>query len=488
MLMSALGWPGGAAVAGLPDAPAFTARPLWGGLFVPGGTTEIRIALRSETGGGAQVSIHSGTFSLTAEVEVPAERTRTLALPLRPAPDGRVTLSARWPDGTSVRASLTLRPVPARAPLMASSRPDRSDLGPTTAIFDTADLPRTTDGYGPIGALRLSPGDLASLDPAQTQALALYLGECRPLHLFEAVERDRDRIRAASGCGGRGVTADPDQVGSPRDAPSVDWPDAALQIGRVWPLRDGQDSERGRAGLLLLPYAMLLTGLLLMRRPGSWVLAVPGAATVLVWLTLPQVLGPARSLTWVESESGDPVARFVTLIQTRGQGRTPEPIRLSAGAAIPTALDEGPMQLHLTEAGTTLPGSGPLFQRRRYLLRGVARAPLDLGLRVTERGYAIRKPGDVTPTGVWLLDRGCAWPVRGLPIGEAHWDAPTGTPPNPRRPGDPVPFCPAPPSFSPPAGSTPALLVNLTPDLWPALVASAPGPAWLVIRPAARAP
>ena len=151
-------------------------------------------------------------------------------------------------------------------------------------------------------------------------------------------------------------------------------------------------------------------------------------------------------------------------------------------------MDEGPVQVHLTEAGATLPGSGPLFQHRRYLLRGVAPAPLDLELSVTEGGYAIGNPGGVTPTGVWLLDRGCAWPLGTLPVGQSHWDAPPGTPPDPRHPSDPAPSCPAPPPFSPPAGPTPALLVDLTPDLWPAPVASAPGPAWLLIRPTARAP
>ena len=331
MLVSALGWPGGGAAADAPDAPAFTARPLWAGLFVPGGTTELRITLRSETGGGAQVSIHSGSFDLTAEVEVPAGRTRTLDLPLRPALDGRVTLTARWPDGTPAGELLTLRLVATRAPLTASSRPDRSDVGPTSTIFESADLPRTAEGYGPIGTLRLSPGDLASLDPLQTQALAQYLADCRPLHLIEAVDRDRDRIRSAGGCGGRGVTADPDPVGSPRAAPSADGRDAAPRIGRAWPLRDGQDSDRGRAALLLLPYAMLLAGLLAMRRPGPWVLAIPGAAAVLVWLTLPQVLGAAQSLTWVDWVSGDMAARFVTLIETRGQGRTPEPIPTAGG-------------------------------------------------------------------------------------------------------------------------------------------------------------
>ncbi len=263
---------------------ALTAAPSWGGPFRPGGTTELRVQLQSETGGDAHVSARSGAFSWSTAVTLAAASPQTLTLPLRPAPDGQVTLFAELPDGRQTRVDLRLRPTPRALAVGVSTLPASSVPGSVRVEPD--DLPRSAEGYGPVRILTLGTRDLATLDPAQTQALGQYLAECRPLRLVGAADWELARIRTASGCGGRALGAQAaDTVGQTTDAPPDTRPTVAPGGSKA--LMDGLGGDQGQAALILLPYGILLGALLLRRRPGAWTLAVPGVVAGLIWLALP---------------------------------------------------------------------------------------------------------------------------------------------------------------------------------------------------------
>jgi hypothetical protein len=452
--------------------PAFLAEPLWNGQFVRGGTSELRVGLHSDTGGDARVRLDSGRFVVTTTVSLTAGRTRDLALPLRPAAQGRVEVSAELPDGSQHRKELMLRSNHGDALLRVHASAVRGDAEPMTVAATPADLPRTAAGYGPVGTLWLTAADLAALDPEQVTALSQYLGACRPFYLTGATHAQIESIRKASGCDGRGVHAATDAT----PIPGQEWANGPTPgMGMMPTAVDGSD-ERGRAALLLLPYGVLLLALLA-ARPGPWVIVVPGAAAVLVWLALPRVLAPADSVTWIEWDAGAPVARFTTRLETHGQGRPSAPVLLPPHAALPAALDGGPTALVLTDSGMELTGARGLFQQRRFSTHGVAPPPLDIAFEYTDQGYIISNPGDPILAGGWLIEAGCARSLGGIPAGESRWEARISA-------SAPSPCAVMPSPLVPPAETAAALLLDLDPNRWSMRLAGAPGPVWLLIRPA----
>lgn len=357
---------------------------LWDGWFIPGETTELRIELRSHMDGVAQVTLRSGSLILGTRATLRAERTSALALPLRPPPTGRVEVTAVMPDHTREQIVLTLRPHPDR--ILPTTAAVAAVTPPAIRVVP-ADLPRTAEGYGPVGYLRLRPADLLALDTTQAAALEHYLADCGRLSLSGASDSDLMRIRAASGCRGQRVSADamtPDA--SDTDASHAEVEDHLLPWLRSLPERD----DRRPLALLLLPYGLLLAALMGARRLRAWVLIVPGTAAVLVWLALPFALGANESSTWSDAKSDDPVSRFVTHIETHGQGRAAVPIPLPVGSTLPRALDGGPVVVDIAAAGRTLAGSGPLFQQRRYLVRGVSVATAGRPARPGPRPEPVR--------------------------------------------------------------------------------------------------
>jgi hypothetical protein len=449
------------------------AEPLWGGWFVPGRTTEIRVRLTSTTGGEAKVNIRSGSFTLNATAILAAATPHSLILPLRPGHDGRVVVAAELPDGSVHRIVVSLHATSDRGGLRVSSGlPER---GLDLMMTPPENLPRTPDGYGPVGSLVLGTPALKVMDHAQITALAHYLTGCRPLDFVDVSEPTLRHLRAVGGCGRRGA----DTLGEdPGEAPASL---AHLSPPGFAPTDDGR-----WAAILLLPYGLLLMGLVLAGRPGHWVLVLPAAASALLLLVLPRVFTPAATLTWIDWEAGAGSARFTILITTRGYGGRARPLLLPPATRVPAALDGGPIELRFSSLdGAELAGPVSLFQQRRFLLTGLAAPPLDLDFTVAKSGYRISNRTGVALPNVWLVEPGCAWQVGTLPGGETSWSPPSAAAKAQDGPDPHAPGCQGLPPLAPLTGQTPALLVALAPGQWPATLADAPGPAWLRVHPAA---
>ena len=406
---------------------------------------------------------------------------RSVSIPLRPGPDGRVDLEVRLPDGTTHRETLELSALRSSGALRAATITFPETAG--WLRIELSQLPRRPDGYGPLAALALTSGDLAALDPEQTRALGHYLEACGTLLLDKVSKTVLGRIRAASGCGGRQIhpatdglepaqklvegASGPDQE---RDEPPTD--------SFVRASHPGSHSPVHRALRLFLPYGLLLAALPLLRRPGIWVLAVPLVGALLVWHSLPRAV--PRAQAWVHGTmvSGDPSVRINAVLELSGDGHGPRPVRLGPELGLPTPLDGQSRQIRLTESGTSIPGPEALFESNRYLVHGVVQSPIRLAFSVDSRGIRVRNDTSDPVSGAWLAsDRGLeALPTLGP--GENRW-SPGQAPPDPNDGGAALPATPD----GLPEVRGPALILPWPERADPLYATPGLGPTWLVVYP-----
>ncbi len=458
----------------------------WGGRFRPGETAQVGVALQSERGGTARVQASSGGIEVSAELNLAAGEPGRLALPVRPGADGRVAVEALLPDGSNPDAALGLEPVPPGVALAFAT--PAAAAGTDWLAADPARLPVLPEGYGPVSALALAPADLKTLDPAQTRALARFLGGCGTLVLSGASARDLSGIRMAAGCGGRRVVAAPGPLAPLPDTdtnePRWDLAQSLLRTDLQGAEERARESGR-RIALLFLPYALLLGALLLWRRPRPWAMvAVPALAALLVWQSLPRAVVQVRTLTWAETESGDPSLRFATLIETVGDGQNPSRLSVDTPSEMPLPLDGGGLAWHLEDSGGTLEGPDALLSTRRYLTRGIAPSMPGLSLEPEPEGLRIRNGSGAPIADAWLVAGDCARRIPSLPAGETLW-RPQQTGPDRSECGAPAPLQYSPRSEHAPTDlprpPSPALVLALPPGSAPAPTAT--GRVWLILHP-----
>lgn len=464
----------------LVPAQVLEVEPAWNGRFATGRPTEIAVTLTSPIGGIGEIRITGSRFRLEHQAGLEANRPWQAVLPVSPGADGRLAVDVALPDGSRLAKALALRPedgrfavrvaVPGGSGVDAAGNRGggRTGDGALALVLAVGPdlLPRSAAGYQPVAGLTLSAGALAALDPAQIGALTAYLTACGPLVLAEVSAHQLERMKAASGCGGRFVRA----AGAPPDAR----PDPALGLSEdpeVLALLAAQvgTDPGARIALLLLPYPILLAALAANRRVGPWLLPIPAAcALAYAWILPPAVTGAAAA-TWAEMDAGDAAYRFVRLLELRGGGRPAMPLHLPEGSGILLAADAGPLEQRLLgpEGPVELPFPPTLLEHRRYLLEGTAPAPLSLHMEPVGRGVRLVNRGSGEIPGGWLGWRAEVYAVPALAAGASH---------TVEQEGRGVARPPVPRSLL--AGGDPALLVPL--PGWDALDRQVTG--WLRIR------
>ena len=378
-----------------PPEVGFT--PAWGGRFLPGRPTELGVHLVSDTGGEFEISTSGPAGSSHYRGLLDAGLPLQVWLPVRPAPDRplRVTIELGGKEGERLQRELHFTPVRRALAVRLAAEPPRADAIPP--------LPRTAEGYAPVGELTLSPALLPKLQADQILALDRYLARCGQLHLPDADPRLLERIRAAAGCGGRYVGRLDGAPGHPPPPlPGTGALETLLPVQTSGPLQ-------GLLLFFLVYIGLLLTASLLPRYRKPLLLALPALSATALLLLWPLQPSPPGAAGWAEMQSGETSARFALLLAL-GEQKDPGQ-RLSLSRVLGTPAGD-PAALFLDarhRALEAVPFPARPFEQARYRFQGAIRhdpgvtlegQAADAPPRVVNRGAHPSRPGLLSWHGI----------------------------------------------------------------------------------------
>ncbi|MBK1630170.1 hypothetical protein CKO31_05315 [Thiohalocapsa halophila] len=431
---------------------------VWGGAFIRGASTEIQVRLDTASPQPTTVRVSSGPSEVS--IAAPTNYPGPVVVPLHPGADGVVDVLLRDGAGSEHRHRLQLTPV----------------AEPLNVDAAQGVLPRTASGYGPVAMLHMTRARLASLDAAEAAALAGYLAACGRMVVADAHGAVLEPLRAAAGCGGvfvAGAQAPDAPAHAPAALPSPS-PDSARATDRL--------------ALWLLPYPLLLLALASLpgthtpiaglaprrARLGPWLLAVPPAMAMVLWIGLPQTLPSARLDRTALMNVADSTYRWQGILTLSGSGAA---VSLPPLSTPPIAVDGGRQQLSASADGTELrlPRPRQLLAERQYRLAGTASSPWQLEARLASGELHLGNLGrrNVPRGRLFIADPQHPGQRRAIPTPALAASESQSLPlPSVGRAGQPTAPSAAPaeaaadiPGASPPTALLPALLLPLPPTV-----------------------
>ena len=430
--------------------------PVWGGAFVRGASTEIQVRLDTASPQPITIRVSSGPNEVS--VAPPAGQPGPVVVPLRPAADGGVDVLLRDGTGSEHHHRLQLTPVAERLDVDAAQ----------------GALPRTASGYGPVAELHMTRARLAALDAAEAAALSSYLAACGRMIIAGADRGVLEPLRAAAGCGGVFVAGAQAPEAVAHAPPALPSPSA------------GGAGSTDTLALWLLPYPLLLLALGSLpggsgprirpaprrARLGPWLLAVPPAMAMVLWIALPQALATARLDRAALMSITDSTYRWQGILTLSGSGPA---VSLPPLSTPPIAVNGAGQQLFASADGTglRLPRPRQLLAERQYRLAGTASSPWQLEASLARAELHLRNHGHrgVPPGRLFIADpqhpgKRRSVPTPALAAGETRHvplssagraDPPTASGTGPSGAAADIP------GASPPTALLPALLLPLPP-------------------------
>lgn len=343
--------------------------PAWGGRFLAGGETEIGVELSADTGGAYLIRIASAGFHVEQRGSLEAGLPVMVALPVRPAPDGRVLVHATGPGGRSVSQTIDLQPVAAalRVQVATDRSPDRLDGASLQA--SPLRLPRTLSGYGPVGQLFLDRRAVSQLDEAQRQALTAYIGRCGALQLAADAQDFLVPSLALAGCGAAQFS-DSGEVAPPPQA-------ASAVHARLRTLLDSDNGILGARWLMLAFgfYVLVLIALPRSLRTPQIVTAVAVTASLVIWAYAAWRAPNTQGVVVVEAPSGAEQGRLSAVLRLHGDGLKPLSVAIDGRLSAPLALDAADTALAWLPDPAPhfrIDATPPLLGAQDYALHGAA--------------------------------------------------------------------------------------------------------------------
>jgi hypothetical protein len=342
--------------------------PAWDGRFVAGEETEIGIALSADASGAYLIRVSSANFHVEQQALVEPGQTVTTALPVRPPPDGRLTVDVVGPGGRSVSQAIDLQPTAALFRVRADiDRP----LDPSAAAqlqIASQHLPRTLSGYGSVSQVSLDRRAISQLSEAQREALSAYIGRCGALQLAADAQDHLARSLALAGCGKA-------QFSGGGDVPARH--SALVSHDRLRILLDNETSMFGARWVMLAFgfYVLVLVALPRRLRTPHVVSAVAVLASLSIWVYTAWRPPSALGVMVVEVPSGAEQGRVSAVLRLHGDGLKPLSVDLDGRLSAPLALNAGDTSLvFLPEPAThfQIVGTAPLLGWQDYTMHGAA--------------------------------------------------------------------------------------------------------------------
>ncbi|MCG6965466.1 MAG: hypothetical protein LJE59_03045 [Chromatiaceae bacterium] len=387
-----------------------TVLPAWDGRFLPGEETELSVELAADLGGNYRIQVSSAAFHLQQQGSIEPGRPVVVALPVRPAPDGRLDLQLAGPGDSSASQVITLRP--AGAPLRIDASADRSRSRNDPAELQTGPqrLPSTLSGYAPVGHLSLDRAAVSRLDAAQRQALTGYLGRCGALQFAADAQDLLVPSQALAACGAAQFSA----------------ADAAPRAGRSTFLGEDKlrallDGAPGLLGARWVPaacglYVLVLVALPRRQRQPSYVVAIAVLASLGVAAYAAWRPPSAQGVVVVEAHNGAEQGRLSALLRVHGDGLHASSVMVDGRLSTPLALGGADTSLAILPTPTAhfeIAVRPPFLGLQDYALSGVAPLTSRAVLRIAPGGLELANQGpQPIPAGLLAVaDRVVATPA-----------------------------------------------------------------------------
>jgi len=392
-------------------AAALDTEGAFGGWARPGRQSELVVTLSAARTGDTSLEIRDGVRAITTRAHLEAGVSRVLRVPVTAST--AVSVRAQLPGSEFSERDYSFRL--AESPLIAwaaGRAPPEVREGAVAVPVAAGTLPYSAAGYSGIDALVVDEDTLAHLEPDQAHALLAFLGDCGRTVALAVSAATADALRAASGCGGRGYSAE----ASAESAQAV--LDRLLTLPLPEPvafdsLRAIVDAGAGAwpviaAGITV--YLAALAALLIARARLTLVLGWAMLGTVCAAF-LPGLGRSAPALAvWAEAEASASVARYAARLEWAGSYPGTRTLALDPLLRGPQPCAEGGQRADqwIWDADqrryTGLRTSLPLFGDARVCFRG----DFPVAVRAAQIG-AGRAPITLTNSGATAWGAGSAF-------------------------------------------------------------------------------
>jgi hypothetical protein len=257
----------------------------------------------------------------------------------------------------------------------------------------------------------------------QRRALAEYTAGCGVLYLSGFSTPQAQALRATAGCGARNLAV-PSPASTAIALPAAG---ASSSIGAVLKTLAPASPDTLLRSIVVFLGGYIIVLLLGARsaKSAAALLILPPAATALAWVAWSQASPRIEVASLAEMDSGDPMARFASLLQVTGTAPREIVLALPAQLGLPAPQErEEPVEIELDPAGQRLDlrlGTH-LMSRHALLVEGIARGSL-LAVASTASDVLISNRGAARSAPAILAWRGQRYSVPALAAGEA-WRQP----------------------------------------------------------------